>query len=910
MSQGNNNQKSRPLDVIRTVKKSAINHWQSLLPACGVDVPAKGKHGACPICGGTDRFHFIDDNHHGDWHCRQCDKPNHGDGLDLVARTNGITVFAAAKLVADALALPLPESKPAKEQPRTIKPIAERIAALVATSATGESQYLVKKGLQCSNQRLLKDGSLLLVVQTLDGTITGGQTIKPNGEKRLVSGTQKKGSFIPVSEITGTPDTFIITEGYATALTVSQLHEGVVLAAIDESNLFTIAEQVRTQWPNAKIILAADNDWHELEERDKNGRLKKNVGKIAAEKAAIAINGWVTLPPTALKSDWDDYRQHHGIEAAKQVFSNGLYQVGEKMSVAKSVVINLDEHQEKERDPLKPFIDSRKNGIYYVTPKVDKESGEIIHHEQWLSDAMKVIGRGRDDIEFYLIIQWEEDGTIYTEAVKTGDVGANEGWRQLKAAGLNIATKPFLRHTLSDWLQRRAKKTDWHITHSTGWQHGAYIFPTGEVIGKPEKPVIFCGRTSSIRGYTVAGTPESWRDSVAKLAKGNPFMMLSIASALASPVIGLLRDDGFGVHFYDQSTAGKTTAQSVGCSVFGEPSAMRLTWFATTLGLINEAAAHNNNLLPLDEVGQGSSVKDVANASYALFNGKGKLQGAKGGGNRDILQFKTIAISTGEVDLDTFVRSEGKRLKAGQLVRLLNIPFSSPTVFHGYQDAREHAKAIEKAIADNHGAIGRVWCEYLTQNQKVTRNIIEEAKTRWNGLIPKGAGAQLPRVAERFAILEGALITATHLTGWTEQESRDAIQHCFNAWVAEFGTANKEHQQIREQTEAFLDRFGLNRYAPEPYTYDHATISNLAGYRKDTSDIPNNGGLIHFYTFPDVFETEVSEGFEPKMFARVLAESGMLKKAANGGFKVQGMKHNGSSRKYYVVMYSADGMEE
>ncbi|CAM3201191.1 hypothetical protein XNC1_3959 [Xenorhabdus nematophila ATCC 19061] len=74
-----------PIDFIQTVKKSAINHWQHLLPACGIDVPERDKHGACPICGGTDRFHFIDDHHHGDWHygdwhCRQCDKPNHGDG--------------------------------------------------------------------------------------------------------------------------------------------------------------------------------------------------------------------------------------------------------------------------------------------------------------------------------------------------------------------------------------------------------------------------------------------------------------------------------------------------------------------------------------------------------------------------------------------------------------------------------------------------------------------------------------------------------------------------------------------------------------------------------------------------------------------------------------------------------------
>ncbi len=139
MSQGNANQKSRPLDIIRAVKQSAANHWQLLLPACGIDVPLKGKHGACLICSGTDRVHFIDDNHHGDWHCRQCDESNHGDGLDLVARTNRITVFAAAKLVAEVLVMPLPESKTAEKQPRDAKPIAERIAALVATTVTGES---------------------------------------------------------------------------------------------------------------------------------------------------------------------------------------------------------------------------------------------------------------------------------------------------------------------------------------------------------------------------------------------------------------------------------------------------------------------------------------------------------------------------------------------------------------------------------------------------------------------------------------------------------------------------------------------------------------------------------------------------------------------------------------------------
>ncbi|WP_038216730.1 primase-helicase zinc-binding domain-containing protein, partial [Xenorhabdus bovienii] len=377
-----NNEVIRPIDFIHTVKKSAINHWQNLLPACGVGVPAKGKHGACPICGGTDRFHFIDDHNNGDWHCRQCDQPNHGDGLDLVARAKGITIFEAAKLVSGALALPLPEPKPAKEKPRTVKLIAERIAALVATSVTGKSQYLAKKGLKCPNQRLLKDGSLLLVTQTLDGTITGAQTIEPNGEKRLVSGTQKKGSFIPLSKITGTPDTFIITEGYATALTVRQLHKGVVLAAIDESNLSIVAELVRTQWPDAKIIIAADNDWHEPDERDKNGRLKKNVGKIAAEKAAIAISGWVTLPSTELKVDWDDYRQHHGIEAAKQAFNNGLYQVGEKRLMEAEAVIN-ESKPKKANNNLAQMAASQRGALLverYGKVAVNPDSEMVYHY--------------------------------------------------------------------------------------------------------------------------------------------------------------------------------------------------------------------------------------------------------------------------------------------------------------------------------------------------------------------------------------------------------------------------------------------------------------------------------------------------------------------------------------------------
>ncbi|MBE8596663.1 toprim domain-containing protein [Xenorhabdus sp. BG5] len=316
----------KPIDLIQTVKTSAMYSWANLLPACGIDIPAKGKHGACPVCGGTDRFHFIDDHHHGNWHCRQCDAPNYGDGLDLVAKTKGISITEAAKIIANILALPLPEPKPAKETHYPTQPIAERVAALMAQTVAGQSPYLAAKGLQHLDQRLLFDNSTVLALTALDKKVTGAQVITPNGEKKLLSGSQKKGAFIPVSALEAHPDTVIITEGYATALTVNQLYKGTVLAALDAGNLFSVAKAVRERWPDIKTIIAADNDWHRPDELDKNGKPKVNVGKISAEKAALAINGWVTLPPTEYQADWDDYRQQHGVDTAKQIFAQGLYQ--------------------------------------------------------------------------------------------------------------------------------------------------------------------------------------------------------------------------------------------------------------------------------------------------------------------------------------------------------------------------------------------------------------------------------------------------------------------------------------------------------------------------------------------------------------------------------------------------------
>ncbi|HGY1590161.1 TPA: DUF927 domain-containing protein [Klebsiella pneumoniae] len=887
----------RAIELIHEVKRRTAGSWESVLPQCGVTVPPKGRHGPCAICGGSDRFHFIDDHGGGEWHCRQCDEPNHGDGLDLIARAHGITITAAAQKVASVLGVDArtPEPKSAREKPQT--DIAGKVAGMAAKAASGQSAYLTSKGLQCPFP-LMPDGSLLMVLKNGAGAVTGAQGIKPDGNKQLVAGTVKKGSFCVVNSAES-PETVVIAEGLATTLSVNLMRpDALAVVAVDAGNLLPVAEVMHRRYPEARIIIAADNDIKPGE---------PNTGKEAADKAAKAVSGWVALPPTVKKADWNDYHQQHGLEAATTAFKNSMYQPQEPEVSARLQVINGGKKGASKPESLRPHVESRADGIFWVEPKSDKDTGEITTRESWLCSALEVIGTGIDDSKTrYLILRWRPFGSKgdTVQAIPFADIGEREGWRTLKAGGVNVTTKSGLRATLADWLQSCANGEVWRIAHATGWQCGAYIMPDGEIIGTPDQPVLFNGRSSAASGYTTSGTVDSWRESVGRLAFGNYSMMTGVAAALAAPLIGLAGADGFGIHLYEQSSAGKTTTANVASSLYGNPDVLRLTWYGTALGLANEAAAHNDALMPLDEIGQGADPVEVYKSAYALFNGTGKLQGAKEGGNRDLKRWRTVAISTGEMDLETFIANAGRKAKAGQLVRLLNIPMRRAVRFHEHANGKHHADALKDAYQHHHGVAGREWVKWLTDHQHEAVSAVRVAEERWRSLIPSDYGEQVHRVGARFAILEAALLLGRVITGWDEQTCRDAIQYSYNAWLREFGTGNKEHQQIIEQTEAFLNAYGMSRFAPFPYDPSSLPISNMAGYRQKGG---HETDPMVFYTFPAAFEGEIARGFNPRQFAEVLKKAGMLTPPTSGrGFQRKSPRIDGRQIRVYVLQYLPD----
>lgn len=307
---------------------SASRHrWEEILLQLGIDLPGLNKHGPCPCCGGKDRFRFDDKDGRGTWFCNQC---GNGDGLDLIAKVKKCNPLQATKLISE-LSLPC-QTAPARE--KVSKPCASIEAMrLLNSSRLASSPYLKNKGLSASVQMLsiqkaltiggasFDNDSIVLPIQDIDGMLISAQLINAAGEKRYLPGTRQNGGFIKVGDSSNTAN-IIITEGYATALTVNLATGHLALAAMSANNLLNIAVTARHKYPNSSIIIAAENDSIEA----------NNVGLVQAEKAAVTVNGWISLPPDENVSDWDDYRQLHNESAVNEAFHLQMYQPGSQLS--------------------------------------------------------------------------------------------------------------------------------------------------------------------------------------------------------------------------------------------------------------------------------------------------------------------------------------------------------------------------------------------------------------------------------------------------------------------------------------------------------------------------------------------------------------------------------------------------
>lgn len=149
--------------------------------------------------------------------------------------------------------------------------------------ARSSHAYLVKKGVQPHNARLLGD-SLLIPLHDNSGRHQTDQIITPTGRKMLLKGGKKKGAFCVIGaklhELDGAEYLYMV-EGWATGASVAESFPDVpVIVAIDSGNLRPVTEVIKKRWPYLSILIFADND------RKAESEGLKNVGVESARAVA------------------------------------------------------------------------------------------------------------------------------------------------------------------------------------------------------------------------------------------------------------------------------------------------------------------------------------------------------------------------------------------------------------------------------------------------------------------------------------------------------------------------------------------------------------------------------------------------------------------------------------------------
>lgn len=832
-------------------------------------------------------------------------------------------------------------------------------------SETGASPYLARKGVQGHGVRFAAGGWLLVPLRDAAGKLWNLQRIAPTkpasgSDKLFLKGGRKSGLWhlvgdLPAADNTG-PAVLLIAEGYATAATLHEATGHPVAVAFDAGNLQHVARALRQQYPAALLVVCGDDD----RDTERNGG--NNPGRIKATAAAKAVRGLAVFPEGLPDggSDFNDLAAHlnteqgdgAGLEAVRATLKTAIDAHTAAQAAVQQARASKGRGQAGQR---------QKNGASGppAAPPGDTSEGDDRAAPDWdrfmVTDA-GVFHQGVDRDGEPMKPEWvcsrldvvaltnDQDGNGWGYLLNFVDsLGRRKQWAMparmlagdgaeyrgaLMGMGLRIATSPRARNMLTQYIQTRQPGEFATCTDRIGWHGRAFVLPH-ETLSDDAERVVFQSESAQENTFRVKGTPEQWRERVGTACAGNSRLVFAVSAALAGPLLKPAGMEGGGFHMRGDGSTGKSTTQVLAASVYGNPERFKQSWKATDNALEGVAAQHNDCLLILDEIGEVDP-KVVGECAYMLGNGQGKARAARTGVPRPRLSWRLLFLSSGEKSLADHMQEVGKRTKAGQETRMADIPADAGRGMGVFEDLHDHegGAAFSRHLVAQaqacHGAAGRAWLQWLTENADGLRERVRKVSDRLAAqIVPEAASGQVERVGARFALVgaAGELATAAGLTGWAVGEAERGARECFNAWlVARGGIGNSEETMMLRQVRHFLEANGDGRFTTWHRAHDdhaprvglRAGVKRLIGsnglpigvrkppeYAHEISD--PEGESVEFFILLEVFRSEICKGYDHEAVARLLRDRGCLEAKEPGRFTVSmSLPGFGKVRAYHV----------
>jgi putative DNA primase/helicase len=533
----------------------------------------------------------------------------------------------------------------------------------------------------------------------------------------------------------------------------------------------------------------------------------------------------------------------------------------------------------------------------------------------WLCDPLEVAADTRDagsENWGRLLVFKDRDGVIHEWAAVAADLSRSQSGEviaHLARLGFVPPVSTPNKNRLLQYIVTARPTARLRAVGRVGWEGPVFVLPDASYGGDSGERIWFQLEGVPVEhSYRTAGDLGEWQRRIAEPSAGNTRLVFAICCALTGPLLHLMGEESGGFHLRGASSVGKSTALKVGASVWGGGgvSGFIRNWRATDNGLEGVAVQHCDTFLALDELGQVEG-KAAAASAYMLANGQGKSRAAKTGAARRAATWRVLFLSTGEISLSDKISEDGhgKRAKAGQEIRVLDIPADPGTGFGLFDrlpdgmDGAAFAGVLNLAASEVYGTPARTFIDWLCADTERAMGAVRRVQDSMLAeLVPPDADGQVKRAARRFALVAAAGELASHagVTPWEKGEACRATTACFNAWLeARGGSGASEIRDGIEQVQMFLEMHGSSRF--QEWEAVSTTVPNRAGFKR-----MDHGSEPSFYILPAVWKREVCEGRDAKAIAGAPIERGMLEPGSDGSpSRSQTVPALGQSKRLYCV---------
>lgn len=251
-----------------------------------------------------------------------------------------------------------------------------------------------------------------------------------------------------------------------------------------------------------------------------------------------------------------------------------------------------------------------------------------------------------------------------------------------------------------------------------------------------------------------------------------------------------------------------------------------------------------------------------------------------------MIEWRLVFISTGEQSLAEKLAEGGRRSRAGQEVRVVEIAADAGAGhglyqdLHGFADGAKLSRHLKRSAEQNKGHAARAFLELLTGDPEALPALLDLRAAWLAQHLPPAADGQVERVAGRFALIAaaGELAVLGGILPWPEGEAERAAAACFNAWrTNRGGDGPSEISAAFAQVRLFIERDGDSRFdAPWNEADAPRTVINRAGYRILEAD------GWQYMILPEVWRQEVCKGFDASAVAKAMVDRGWLLPGEDG----------------------------